>query len=55
MQTPMPINEVDEREVGRGGGHEKDEEGTRQETTNRRWLAGIYAYYGARPSWEEGK
>lgn len=31
------------------------EEGTWQEVASRRWLAGIYAYYGARPYWTENK
>jgi sporulation protein YlmC with PRC-barrel domain len=31
------------------------EEGIWQETASRRWLAGIYAYYGARPYWTESK
>jgi sporulation protein YlmC with PRC-barrel domain len=30
------------------------EEGTWQETASRKWLTGIYAYYGARPYWDEG-
>jgi len=30
------------------------EEGASQETASRKWLAGIYAYYGARPYWDEG-
>jgi sporulation protein YlmC with PRC-barrel domain len=31
------------------------EEGMWEETASRKWLAGVYAYYGARPYWEVGK
>jgi sporulation protein YlmC with PRC-barrel domain len=31
------------------------EEGAWRESASRRWLAGLYAYYGARPYWEQGK
>jgi sporulation protein YlmC with PRC-barrel domain len=31
------------------------EESAWREGASRRWLAGLYAYYGARPYWEEGK
>jgi sporulation protein YlmC with PRC-barrel domain len=30
-------------------------EGVWEETASRRWLAGVYAYYGARPYWERGE
>jgi hypothetical protein len=31
------------------------EEGAWRESASRRWLAALYAYYGARPYWEEGR
>jgi sporulation protein YlmC with PRC-barrel domain len=30
------------------------EAGAWEETASRKWLAGVYAYYGARPYWEKG-
>jgi PRC-barrel domain len=55
--TVEPIERVVVLDVDREKLHNAPplEEGVWEETASRKWLAGVYAYYRARPYWEVGR